>query len=70
MTDVTISLSSELAERAQARASLAGMSLSLWIIGVIQLELGDRPEGSTLRDTLYRGDWPRELLSDNQPTPK
>jgi len=67
MTNVSLDLPDELALRVRARAAEGAMSLERWITGAIRLELGDRPTGSTLRDTLYRGDWPREQRRSVEP---
>ena len=59
MKNVTITLPDEVAKGARVAAAEAEMSLSRWIGGLVQLELGDRPNGATMRDVLYRGDWPK-----------
>jgi hypothetical protein len=66
MKNVTITLPEEVAKRARVAAAEAEMSLSRWISGLVQLELGDWPEGATTGDNLYRGHWQKVAKSPSR----
>jgi hypothetical protein len=55
MKTITITLPEEVATSAAIAAAEAGLDLAGWLARLVQLELGLRPEGTSMRDLVYRG---------------